>query len=86
MKRRACVLGCVALAAGAGAWGQTRPRVIAVLNGANAAGMSDMVEELRAGLAALGQLEGRDIELQAFWSGACSCWPTSCRGRRGALP
>lgn len=65
MDRRAWLLGCAALlAAGRVAWGQPGRRGIAVLNGSPAAGMGDLVEELRAGLAALGHVEGRDIELQ----------------------
>jgi putative ABC transport system substrate-binding protein len=62
--RRAGLFGCIAMAAALpAARSQPRP-VIAVLNGALADGMRDLVEELRAGLAGLGRVDGRDIELQ----------------------
>lgn len=66
MDRRGCVLGCIALgAACAGAQAQERARRrIAVLNSATAAGMQrDLVDQLREGLAELGWVDGRDIEL-----------------------
>jgi putative ABC transport system substrate-binding protein len=64
MDRRACLLGCIAIgAAGRIGWAQGRP-VVAVLNGAAAAGMTDLIEELRGGLAELGRQDGRDLELQ----------------------
>ncbi len=64
MDRRAWLFGCIAMAAALpAARAQPRP-VIAVLNGAQAVGMRDLVEHLRDGLAELGRLDGRDVELQ----------------------
>jgi putative ABC transport system substrate-binding protein len=68
MDRRAWLWGCTALAAAPlTAWPQPRRR-IAVLNGANAEGMRDMVEELQRGLAELGHVDGRDVELHFRFS------------------
>jgi len=70
MKRRAWWLGWAALCTPwAAAWAQSRPRLIAALNGAPATAMTDLVEEVRAGLAALGHVEGRGIELQCRVAG-----------------
>ena len=55
MDRRAWLFGCMAIAAaGRPRMAQARP-VIAVLNGAMADGMRDLVEELHGGLAELGR-------------------------------
>lgn len=68
MDRRAWLWGCTALAAAPlSAWPQPR-RLIAVLNGATAEGMREMVEELQRGLAEHGYVQGRDIELQFRFS------------------
>jgi putative ABC transport system substrate-binding protein len=65
MDRRAWLLGSAALWA---PWWSVRAKgrrpVIGVLNGAQAEAMRDMVQDIRNGLAALGHVDGRDIELQ----------------------
>jgi putative tryptophan/tyrosine transport system substrate-binding protein len=63
MDRRAWLMGFVATAAVPAARSQPRP-LIAVLNGAQAQGMRDLVEELQRGLAELGRVDGRDVEMQ----------------------
>lgn len=63
MDRRACLFGFLTMAALPAVRAQPRP-VIAVLNGAPAQGMQDLVEELRRGLAELGRVDGRDVDLQ----------------------
>ena len=65
MDRRACWFGWMALwAARRTAWAQGSRRVIAVLNGAQADGMRDLMQQLREGLTELGRVDGRDVELQ----------------------
>jgi putative ABC transport system substrate-binding protein len=64
MDRRAWLFGCVAIAAALPAARSQAHPVIAVLNGSLADGMRDLVEELRLGLAELGRVDGRDVQLQ----------------------
>ena len=60
MDRRAWLFGCIASAAALpAALSQPRP-LIAVLNGAQADGMRELVEELHGGLAELGRVDGRN--------------------------
>jgi putative ABC transport system substrate-binding protein len=64
-------LGFAALSlAGGGAWGQARPRLIAVLNGSapDAIMQRELVGGLREGLAATGLVDGRDVEVQFRWA------------------
>ena len=64
MDRSAWLFGCVAIAAALPAARSQAHPVIAVLNGSLADGMRDLVEELRLGLAELGRVDGRDVQLQ----------------------
>lgn len=65
MDRRSWLLACAVLGdASRAARAQGGRPIIAVLNGAEAVGMREFVEQLREGLAELGRTDGRDVELQ----------------------
>lgn len=65
MDRRSWVIACAAMSIAGRATPAPGGRpVIAVLNGAPADGMRDLVDQLREGLAELGRTDGRDVDLQ----------------------